>query len=195
MAAALTRRTLRELLDYDPETGVLTWRERPREYFPSTQAWKWWNRMFAGTPALTAINKDGALQGTLLGRNVLAHRIIWKWMKGRWPKPMIDHIDGNPANNRWDNLREATAVENGRNRCRNSRNTSGHNGVYVDRRSAQTHYIATIRAGDRLVYLGRFSRMAVAIAARQAAEQQLGFSPRHGRAQNLLPGRGSADRC
>jgi hypothetical protein len=181
MPIRLTQEVLRELLDYDPETGVLTWRERPRKYFPSAGACRWWNRRFAGTAALSAINKDGALQGTLLGKNVLAHRIAWKWTTGRWPTPMVDHRDGNPANNKWNNLRQVSAQQNARNCARSTRNTSGHVGIYINEHYARRKYVATIGSGGRLIFLGSFARLELAVAARAAAQQLLGFDAGHGR--------------
>jgi hypothetical protein len=45
----------------------------------------------------------------------MAHRLAWLLKTGSWPPRFIDQIDGNRSNNRWNNLREATKAENGRN--------------------------------------------------------------------------------
>jgi hypothetical protein len=68
--------TLRQLLAYDPETGKLTWLERPREMFPTFRAWRIWNGRYATTEALTT-DCRGALQGNLFNRRVFAHRIAY----------------------------------------------------------------------------------------------------------------------
>ena len=50
-------------------------------------------------------------------KSYLSHRIIWKWMTGEDPPRQIDHIDRNPHNNRWENLRLAVQMENSVNRA------------------------------------------------------------------------------
>ena len=68
------------------------------------------------------------------GTRTLAHRIVWLLSHNRWPVDCIDHIDRNKANNRIENLREATIAENGQNRKLNANSTSGFKGVYWDAR-------------------------------------------------------------
>ncbi len=94
---------LRQCFDYDPDTGVLTWRKRPREHFSSDLQWRLMNGL-AGRPA-------GTPRKRLIGINYqvcLYHRVIWKLVTGEEPPPEIDHIDQDFRNNRWNNLRAAT---------------------------------------------------------------------------------------
>jgi len=58
---------------------------------------------------------------------------------GEWPPEFMDHIDGNPANNAWENLRPATAAENARNRKRKYDSYTGIKGVVRDYRSDTWH--------------------------------------------------------
>lgn len=69
------------------------------------------------------INRDG---GSKLYK---AHRVAWLLMTGEWPEHEIDHIDTNPTNNAWSNLRLANRSENCMNRNRQANNTSGYKGV------------------------------------------------------------------
>ena len=75
-------------------------------------------------------------------------------MMGTWGRPMIDHRDGNPANNRWSNLRLATHSQNNANRRRPRHNTSGFKGVSFDRRVGK--WKATICKEGHTMCLGWF---------------------------------------
>lgn len=116
---------LHALFSYDPLTGALTWKERP----PTTRANKCHNSRDAGQQ-VGAIDGWGHRQVRVRGRLSSTHRIIWKMMSGKEPKEQIDHINGQPSDNRWENLREATATQNAWNRTENSNNTSDHPCIY-----------------------------------------------------------------
>lgn len=90
------------------------------------------------------------IQVRIGGRIVKAHRLIWALVYGTWP-PEIDHIDCDGRNNRLSNLRLATRSQNGANR-RPWKNKQLPKGVTLHRGA----YVAQIRAGGRLRYLGRF---------------------------------------
>ena len=92
---------LRELLHYEPETGLLTWKKaRGRGIKPGTKVGWHCDR--------------GYRHFTHQGKQLLAHRVIWKLQTGRDPDPalVIDHISGDPSDNRWANLREVTQSVN-----------------------------------------------------------------------------------
>lgn len=74
------------------------------------------------------VNTNGYVQICVQGKRHYAHRLIFKLFNNRLPK-FLDHMDGNRANNRYDNLRPATANQNMHNRKRSGNNTSGVKGV------------------------------------------------------------------
>lgn len=86
----LTVERLRELLDYDPETGVFRWKEPRRKCRVGEVA--------------GSLRKDGYVKIQVDGRFYQAHRLAWLCVYGVWPSA-IDHIDGNRANNAIANLR------------------------------------------------------------------------------------------
>lgn len=108
----ITAERLRELLYYNHETGEFRWKTRRR------------NGRLAGS----LLRVTGYYRVGLDGRAYLAHRLAWLWMTGTWPKD-IDHVDRNPLNNRWSNLREATQSENNGNMKLDKRNKTGFRGV------------------------------------------------------------------
>ncbi|MBT2300419.1 HNH endonuclease [Variovorax paradoxus] len=104
----ITAEEVRARLDYDPETGVFTWKG---------PIWK--HSHLVGQPAGTK-TKHGYIQIGGFGRKhrLLAHRLAFIWMNGEWPKGVIDHRDGDGCNNRWGNLREGDTALNAQNRQR-----------------------------------------------------------------------------
>lgn len=174
---------LRQLLDYDPETGVITWRQRGPEWFTdgkytADRNCRIWNTRYAGTPALTVVGSQGYLQGTLLGRLVRSHRVIWKLFYGLEPI-YIDHINGLRVDNRIANLRSVSHEKNLRNQRMRSTNSSGATGICWD--EARNRWRARIKVSGRDIHLGRFASKAAAIAARDAALIEHGFHESHGK--------------
>lgn len=177
-----SQEVLLKLLRYDKATGKLYWNTRPLEFFTAeghtaAHSRAKWNSRWAGKEALTKIN-IGYRCGRLLYQYVLAHRVIWKMVTGQEPVE-IDHISGNRADNRWDNLRDVDTATNRKNSARRSDNTSGQVGVYWDK--SHDCWCASIQSANRVVYLGKFNSFDEAVAARKAAEPEHGFHPNHGR--------------
>lgn len=170
--------TLRQLLHYNPDTGVLSWRIRPVSLCKDERAWKIWNARYAGREALTA-NSNGARQGNIFGRRVYAHRAAYALHYGAWPKDVIDHINGNPADNRIANLRAVDQRTNMLNQKERCTNTSGATGVTLFSRNQK--WRAQITVNGRNKALGYFTDFDEAVKARRLAEVRFGFHPNHGR--------------
>jgi AP2 domain len=121
-----SQKYLRECFNYNPTTGVLTWKRRPREHFPTVTTWLWWNTRFANKPA--GCHKDGYLV-IWLGAQYRAHRIIFKLTTGQEPPETLDH-KSRKDDNRWDQLRPATRRQQTWNVPLRKDNTSGFRGVW-----------------------------------------------------------------
>jgi len=122
--------TLRDLLDYDPKTGALTWRKRPSSMFSSESAKNAWNARHAGKKA-GSLHSKGYLSTQIFCRRYFIHRIVFAIHNGRWPKDQIDHINGVRTDNRIENLRDVSNSENMQNQraATKSNKTSGLLGV------------------------------------------------------------------
>lgn len=164
---------LKECISQDAETGFLYWRERPAAHFKSARDQKSWNSRYAGKRAFNSPTRDGHLQGRINMTVYGAHRVIWKLETGRDPG-IIDHINGNPSDNRFSNLREVTPVENGRNR-RKQDNRHPYPGV-SQKKSGR--WLARIKLHGRDVSLGTHDTAEEAIKARKERERHHGFVDR-----------------
>ena len=159
---------LRQLLDYDPDTGILIW--KPRKGDGSAR----WNKLHAGQHAGT-INVHLYRAIKIFDQNILAHRAIWAMVHGHWPK-QLDHRNGVRFDNRLKNLREASQIVNQRNQKRHCTNTSGRTGVYWA--SGKKCWLASIKIKNVQTHLGYFDRFEDAVAARVKAERRHGFTGR-----------------
>lgn len=153
----LTAARLRELLHYDPETGVFT------------------NRVVRPRTVLGAVagghDSYGYITISVDVRRYLAHRLAWLYVYGEWPSKNLDHINGVRDDNRIANLREATQAQNLQNRAAASIGRSGVLGVGWD--SSRKKWVASIKHQGKARHLGRFSTVEGAQAAYLAAKAQL----------------------
>lgn len=154
---------LREVLAYDPITGVLVWAARTsRKVRIGSQAGSTTNKGYR------AIRIDGML--------IQAHRIAWALHYGRWPEDQIDHRDGDRQNNRIANLRECLGGQNQQNMKRRSDNASGVQGVALHAQTGKWRAYITVDGKRR--HLGLFSTVEEASKAHSAAKRQLhSFNP------------------
>lgn len=113
-----------ERISYDPRTGETTWRYR--------EVLTPWDATFNASKAgqrAGSLWRHGYRMITLDGVRYGEHRIAWLLSYGEWPDGLIDHIDGNPSNNKLDNLRVANPAENSWNR-NHSGGESKYRGVF-----------------------------------------------------------------
>ena len=150
--------TLRKLLDYDPETGVLTWKARTAEMFEADKRRSAehrcnnWNSLHAGKRAFSGITNFGYCKGDIFKDRYLAHRIIFVMQTGRPPVADIDHINGVRSDNRWANLRAASRSQNSKNRVSSSKASSQFMGVS----KARGRWHASIKLGGKKRSIGNF---------------------------------------
>jgi hypothetical protein len=145
----ITADELRGRLNYDCATGIFTWASSSR---------RGWIGRRAGT-----ITPHGYIQIFLSGNLYQAHRLVWLYVYGRWPKEQIDHINGSKSDNRLVNLREASLSQNRYNVPIRSDNTTGFTGVCL-KKSVNRFCAQYQRDGER-VFLGYFDEADDAYAA------------------------------
>lgn len=152
----LTQERLRELLHYDPETGIWTFRvARPG--------------VRAGARCGNIHPESGHRILRVDGRNLRSGRLAVLYMTREWPVHEVDHRDCNPANDRWSNLRPATSAENKHNRRANSNNTTGMKGVYRH----GDRYRSQISHNHKSIHLGVFDNPQDARAAYASKAREL----------------------
>lgn len=153
MRSKITIGELLDVLHYDPRTGNFTWlvKRGPRA---------------VGSRA-GGLNGGGQLLICFKGRYYTAARLAYLYMMGEWPPAEIDHINRDPTDNRWENLRPANRSEN----CTNRRtfSTTGFKGVSFHKYGYKKKYTARIVANGKLKSLGYFETPEQAHAAYVAA--------------------------
>ena len=96
----------------------------------------------------------------------MAHRVVWEMFNGDIPEGMmIDHINGNPFDNRIENLRLATPAQNMHNGRIPKTNTTRLKGVY----RSGNGWMARIRANGENIYVGQYPTKGLAAVARAKA--------------------------
>lgn len=174
---------LRNVLRYDVKTGMLFWRQRPVEMFAggtysADRACRTWNAKHAGKPALVAVNAYGYLYGNVFRQKVRAHRAIWALVFGVWPEGEVDHRNGDPKDNRLENLRLATPAQNSRNQKLSAANTSGYKGVSYGK--AQGKWLARLRIDGGRIWQREFdTKEDAALAVAKARATFHGEFARH----------------
>ena len=165
---------IRECIDYSPQAGTFTWRERPLHHFPHLTAQRWWNGRFAGEPAGWGSNDRTAYWRLCFGHyKVKAHRVAWLLVYGEPVPEILDHIDGNKLNNRINNLRAVTNWQNAAGQKTRDGTFSGVKGVYFRRRGNSERFVVHIGWLGRKHWVGSFTTLDEAIAARREAADRL----------------------
>lgn len=157
----LTREELKESLNYNPETGVFTWKVRRK------------NSVQIGDVAGTK-HPNGYIVIMVHGKLYGAHRLAWLYVHGYLPEYDVDHINRIKDNNRIINLREVSRSCNMRNTGNHKDNTSGVKGVGWAKR--ENKWYAQIRVNQKGKSLGYYVDFQDAVCARLAGEQACNWS-------------------
>jgi hypothetical protein len=161
MKQLLTAECLRAVLDYDPETGIFTFKVRLSR------------RVRVGQQTSKTRDSGGYLGVGIDGRRYRLHRLAWLYVHGVWPTHEGDHWNGIKTDNRIDNLRDATRAVNSQNTRRAaSHNKSGLQGVWSPGPRSKKFSSYIIANGIRR-RLGSFDTAEAAHAAHIAAKRQL----------------------
>jgi hypothetical protein len=157
----LTQDELKAVLHYDPQTGDFTYLQTR-------------GRRVRGDKA-GSMKGDGYWGICINGKHYRAHRLAWFYMTGKWPKVLIDHKNGDPLDNRFDNLREATHAENCQNlKSANKRSGTGLLGVRKQiKPSGDITYQAAIRVQRKFIYLGTYPTAKAAHEVYMEAKRRL----------------------
>ncbi len=150
----ITQERLKNLLNYNPDTGVFTRRIKFRH--------------LSAESIVGCVGTGGYLQCSLDSRMYKLHRLAWLYVYGKWPADQIDHINHIPTDNRICNLREVSCAENHHNRARRTKSSSGYLGVNWHKRDKcwQAH----IEINGKRHHLGYYANLDEAIAVRKYAE-------------------------
>lgn len=157
----LTQDRLKQVLSYDPHTGVFT------------RIAKVSRKTILGSVAGYVDKSHGYVSMSVDGKEYYAHRLAWLYMTGTWPTHTVDHRDRDRANNRFSNLRAAT-------RTQNNQNMSVHDGreMYSAHKGVTWHkagkrWMAQINANGKHHYLGLFASELDAANAYEKASVRL----------------------
>jgi hypothetical protein len=137
----LTQEELQRLFSYDPDTGNFI------------------RRVFCNGQKVGSVagckKPTGYIHISIHGKRFQAHRLAWLYMNGKFPDGVVDHINGDPSDNRISNLRDCTRWENLLNQKLHSNNTSGVRGVCWHK--ASNRWVANAQVNGEMIYLGLFN--------------------------------------
>lgn len=174
----LTQEYLKECLDYNPDTGSFTWKERPADHFKDLKGFRIHKARFANKEAGT-IGSQGYSHIFINKKSYRLQRLAWLYCYGYMPLLFVDHINGIRSDNRLSNLREVSNTENIKNGKKRKNNTSGVQGVSWHQKAGK--WMAQIMVDRKSVYLGLHETLSAAISARKEAEIKYNFHKNHGR--------------
>ena len=153
----LTIERLKEVLDFDTNTGIFIWKQKRGTKSKGS---------IAGSP-----QNKGYIQIMIDGQNYLAHRLAWFYFFGKWPKKQIDHINRNKIDNSINNLRDVDNSTNHHNVGIRKHNKSGVTGVYYSRK--KNVWVSTIEFKTKKIYIGQYKTLEEATIKRKEKELML----------------------
>jgi HNH endonuclease len=154
----LNQSIVKALFSYDPQEGLLRWRNPSGRY----------ERIPAGSVA-GGPNKEGYRYVNINGRFYRGSRLVWLYMTGQWPKFQVDHKDRDTGNDKWENLRLATCSQNtankGKQKSKKRKPTSLLKGVQAVKKARGIRYRAIATKDGVREHLGYFDTEELAHAA------------------------------
>ena len=143
-SSTLTADELRSIIDYDPITGIWTWKISQK------------GNIQRGRQAGNVDKSTGYRRICINHILYRSARLAWFYMTGEWPPVDVDHDNTNRSDDRWSNLRLATDGNNMANANVRRDNTTCHKGVTYYKASGK--YVARIRVDGNYIYLGSFEK-------------------------------------
>lgn len=144
LGSKISHKQIKEMINYNPDTGDFTVKYS-------------YNKRVKAGHKLGSIRNDGYITISVAGARELGHRLAFYLMKGYMPK-IIDHIDRDRTNNKWENLRDATWEINSQNSPVRKNNKLGIKGVSL--RGDGKKYVSSISRGSKdncqVTHLGSF---------------------------------------
>lgn len=153
----LTQARLKDVLQYDPESGVFTWSSCRR------------NHINKGAVA-GGVNQEGYVEIKIFQRRYKAHRLAWFYMTGQWPE-VIDHINRKRDDNRFCNLRDCSIQQNSCNTGLSDRNTSGYRGVSKHKQSGK--WKVDVKVKGKKLFFGLFEDIELAGLVAEEARSKM----------------------
>lgn len=160
----LTQDRLKSVLDYNPETGIFTWKVSNSP------------KGLKGRDAGSGVN--GYIRIGIDRDQYLAHRLAWFYVYGEWPTNQIDHINGDRLDNRIENLRDIERGDNQRNMKLSQRNKIGITGVYWSK--TKDKWYVQISINGKRKHLGYCDNLFDACCIRKSAELRYNYHENHG---------------
>jgi hypothetical protein len=158
---------LRNQLSYSPETGEFKW-------LTSGSG----RKMNVAAGCVKRKGNNIWRRITFDQQEYTSGQLAWALMESEFPKFIIDHIDQDPLNDKWENLRRGDKSIDQRNQKKSKRNTTGIVGVKWHKTSSKFH--AFIGVGGKQKYLGSSADFFEAVVLRKKAEIEHNYSPKHG---------------
>lgn len=160
----LTQEILKELLAYDPRTGIFEWNV---------------SRGTVNKGDVAGYLSEGYVSIKVFEKPYKAHNLAFLYMTGKFPKNQCDHINRVKNDNRWTNLRDVIISDNQKNMPLRKDSKTGIPGVRWCKRDKK--YVVNIGHNGRQVYLGGFNNIFDAAACRIKANKEYGYHENHGR--------------
>jgi hypothetical protein len=143
----ITQSELKELLHYDPNTGIFTWKVDKAKNVKKGN--------IAGRKKINSY-----IQIQINKKLYFAHRLAWLYVHGEMPENYIDHVNGIKSDNKILNLRKATPQENQFNRKLNKKSTSGIKGITWHKTNKRWN--AVLNVNNKNIHLGSFINLNIA---------------------------------